>query len=116
MSREVEWIAGELFRARVRSRSSPSKRHMVDLEALKWNGDCDCIDMQTNRRRAIKRKGLCHPATRCWHIEAARAAWLDEWGPVVAWLLDHPKHGQLVRLMMELGKLKAKDRKEYVGP
>ena len=101
----VEFVPGEPFRARVASRTRAGRRHFVDLQAMEWNGVCDCEDFQCNRVKAIKRKGLRKTATRCWHILAARNAWFDEFGPLLAFILDTDRNGKQLRLWVEAARL-----------
>ena len=107
--RVVKFIAGELFRARVQSEEHPLTSYLVDLEAVDWNGECGCPDYGTKRRKNLKRFGPRRAACRCKHIEWARAAWLDEHGPLLADMMR--THQRQIMLMFEVAKLRLKENK-----
>lgn len=102
---QVKFLTGEPFRARVMSRTRPGRWHFVDLQAMEWNGQCDCEDFTCNKTKLIKRRGLRLASTRCWHIHRARAAWLDENGPLLAFILESRRFGKQLRLWIEGARL-----------
>lgn len=75
----VEPIAGELLRFHVRSRSNCKQLYLVDLEALRLNGQCGCMHFETRCRPLLRaQRGLSSRGTRCWHIWRARDWLLDK--------------------------------------
>ncbi len=79
-------VYDQALRWKVRSRSEPDDKHLVELDAYGLNGACDCTDFQTRfapllkrgitGRQAIEEKLVKlrtyqiepEDALRCWHI------------------------------------------------
>lgn len=74
----VEPIPGEPLRFRVRSRSDPTMTYLVDLEELNFNGQCGCDHFWFQCGKLFRENGcITNELTRCWHIEQARAWFLE---------------------------------------
>lgn len=99
--RWVEAIDGEVLRFRVKSRSVAGFSYLVDLQALKGNGQCGCDQFLYRCAPAlVVTKEPCY-RTRCWHITKARD-----------WLLDQ----FIDRLADRNGNAKQERRMERIGP
>lgn len=75
MTNAVEPIPGEHLRFYVRSRTNPRQQYLVDLMAMRMNGQCGCDDFAFRKGPAFRLHPVPSDATRCIHIRAVRE-WL----------------------------------------
>jgi len=80
----VEPLEGEWFRFHVGSRSTPGRKHLVDLEENNGNGRCNCIHFECHCQPQLRRGALPCNGLRCAHIRRARDYFLDEILPKLA--------------------------------
>jgi hypothetical protein len=103
---EVEEIAGEFFRFHVISRTNPAQKHLVDLEAYKWNGWCQCERFQFACDPQVSRGAKPDDVNRCWHLKRARSYFLDTILPKLAQALKTPGPPDQPTAVTPLGRAK----------
>lgn len=79
----------DLARPQVRSGSRPELWHQIDLLAYRLNGSCECEDFEIRHKAELQRGATPGPATRCKHIEEARAELLEHALKQLARTLPH---------------------------
>lgn len=80
----------ERFRFHVQSRGRSNLKHLVDLEALGWNGQCGCEAFIACRKRWLAAGKESSARTRCWHVERARSFFIETYGPLLSAAMDKP--------------------------
>lgn len=86
---DVEPVAGEHGRYRVRSRSG-TKAHFVDIFANAFAGACDCEHFRYRLQPDIERGIKANGSQKCYHVKRARECFI-EMQMRAMWMLDNRK-------------------------
>lgn len=70
--------SGNPLQPQVASRSRPSLKHQVVLDAYRGNGSCECEHFVCRLEPRLQKGELPSDVLRCSHIAEARAHLLDE--------------------------------------